>query len=193
MQARWFGAAVDLDQAVLADAHAAEQAALARHARVVRKVVTPAAASAAASVSPRRAASGRPSKVIVIASPAAIPLPCAHRPASRPARVRARPQARHQQPVAPGDARGPVREIELRPPRRDDLGHQLGAPRLVLPALGTHPRIGRPHPLRMGGDAAARVQVDGLERPDHRPAQAQPVAHEAVDVGHGRDAVPHQA
>ena len=45
--------------------------------RVVRKVVTPAAARVAASVSPRRAASGRPSKVIVIASPAAIALAAA--------------------------------------------------------------------------------------------------------------------
>ena len=42
-------------------------------------------------------------------------------------------------------------------------------------------------------DAAAAVEVRGLERPDHRPAQAEPVAHQAVDLGGRGDAVAHQA
>ncbi len=41
-------------------------------------------------------------------------------------------------------------------------------------------------------DAAAHVQVGGLERPDHAPAPAQAVADDAVDVCDRRDAVAHE-
>src|SRR5689334_8196470 len=51
----------------------------------------------------------------------------------------------HELSVAPADALVPVGEVQQCPALRGHLGHQLGRPRIVLSAFGTHPLVGRTH------------------------------------------------
>ena len=138
--------AVDLDQAVLADAHAAEQAAwratagraqggdAGRRQGRGQGLAAPGGQRAAVEGDRDRLAGRDPAR----ARP--------HRPASCRAR---RARAPAGGPSASGRARPRVRaqsvEIELLPPGRDHFGDQLGAPRLRA-ARAPHPSGHRPAP-----------------------------------------------
>ena len=71
--------------------------------------------------------------------------------------------------------------------------HQLGRPRIMLPPFCTHRGVGWTELRRVTRDSTPRVQVDRLERADDGPAQTEAIAHDAVDVLDGCDAIAHQA
>ena len=74
-----------------------------------------------------------------------------------------------------------------------NLRNQVGRPRIVLAALGSHALVGRPHPRGVHLDSAARVEIGRLEGPDHRPAPAEPFADDPVYVVDADDAVADEA
>src|SRR6185312_747690 len=95
----------------------------------------------------------------------------------------------HQPPVAP---RRPFGKFVL-PQRRAALQSrpldQFWRPRMRIGPRLRDGLVKRPKPARVVVDAARRIQVDRLERPHERPAQAQPMRHGEVDVGGARVAL----